>query len=449
MSLDPIILRGTSPGPGLFAHALHAAYSLEWPIVDPDFAQESDISIWDKIHRDGKIIQAINQRTAAIAAKNWIIEPRGDTEKEILLASIIDNLIQEIGKFHMARRFLAQAIFRGRAYLFVEGERKRLIVGDMPAQDWWLPMRLRHLDKRVVRFVPVRREENGKTMVSLRREIFSPSNGVWKHLNRESARLLIEIVYDDEQGRLGYGRGLLESLYFLWWAKSVVMKEGLQAVERWAQGMIVAKVDTEKVGSTSADTQTIRNTMRDEIEAHRSRHVVVVDKADEISVVTGGAEGWQIVMKMLEYLDNTILSTVMGSVLPFGGGLDKGSRARAEVEEEVSDELLDYDRGVVDETITAGLIPLLIDNNRAALGKLGLFDVRTPNFKTSREKKEDPEKNARVVETALRSKIPLRKDEVYERLGFSMPAEDDEVFEGIEEQAMAPATPRFFRDAAG
>lgn len=438
MSLDPINLRGTTPGPQLFAHALHAAYMLEWPIIDPDFAQQSDISIWDKIHRDGKVLQAINQRTATIASKNWIIEPRGDSEKEIQLAAIIQELLQNVTKFHMARRFLAQAIFRGRAYLFVEGERKRMMVADMPADDWWLPIRLRHLDKRVVQFVPERRRENGREMVSLRREVFSPSAGEWKRLNQQSARLLIEIVYDDEQGRLGYGRGLLEALYFLWWAKSVVLKEGLQAVERWAQGFIVAKVDSEKVGSTSADTQTVRNTMRDEIEAHRSRNVAVVDKSDDISVVTGGGEGWQIVMKMIDYLDNCILSTSMGSVLPFGGGLDKGSMARAEVEEEVSDELLEYDRGVVDETLTSGLIPLIIDNNRAILSRLGLLDVRTPDFKTSQEKKEDPEKNARVVEIALRSRVPLRQDEVYERLGFSIPADGDEVFEGAMEQ---PANP--------
>ncbi len=432
MSLDPIILRGTTPGPQLFAHALHSAYMLEWPIIDPDFAQQSDISIWDKIHRDGKVLQAINQRTATIASKNWIVEPRGDSEKEIQLASIVGELLKNVTKFHMARRFLAQAIFRGRAYLFVEGERKRIAVGDMPADDWWFPMRLRHLDKRVVQLVPEHHRENGRNLISLRREVFSPSNGVWMRLNRESARLLIEIVYDDEQGRLGYGRGLLEALYFLWWAKSVVLKEGLQAVERWAQGFLVGKVDTEKMGSPAADTLAIRNAMRDELEAHRSRHFAVVDKSDDITVVTGGGEGWQIVMKMLDYLDNAILSTSMGSVLPFGGGQDKGSMARAEVEEEVSDELLEYDRGVVDETLTAGLIPLIIDNNRVILSRLGLLDVRMPDFKTSREKKEDPEKNALVVETALRAGVSLRKDEVYERLGFSMPAEGDEVFEGAE-----------------
>ena len=435
MSLDPVILRGTTPGPQLFASALHAAYMLEWPIIDPDFAQESDVSIWDKIHRDGKIIQGLNQRTAAIASKGWIVEPRGDSEKEIQLAAILEGLLEEIQKFHMARRFLAQATFRGRAYLFVEGKRRRVIIGDQAAQDWWIPVRLRHLDKRVVRFVPIRREENGKTMVSIRREIFSPSNGEWKTLTRESAPLLIEIVYDDEQGRLGYGRGLLEALYFLWWAKSVVLKEGLQAVERWAQGFLVGKVDSEKVGSTGSDTQAIRNAMRDELAAHRSRHFAVVDKSDDITLVTGGGEGWQIVIKMLSYLDDCILSTTMGSVLPFGGGQDKGSLARAEVESDVSDELLDFDRGVVDETITASLVTLLIDNNRDILGKMGLLDVRAPRFKTSREKKEDPEKNVGVVQIALQAKIPLRKDEVYERIGFSRPAEGDDVFEGADDLA--------------
>ncbi len=437
--MDPINLRGTTPGGALFAGALHAAYLLEWPIIDPDFAQHSDIAIWEKIHRDGKVLQALNQRTATIASKSWLVESRGDSEKEVLLAALIHDLIENIQRFHMARRFLAQAVFRGRSYLFVEGERRRIQIGDLPAMDWWFPRNLRHLDKRVVQFVPERRrEKSGRETVVLRREVYKPSTGEWVSLRPDAEKLLIEVVYDDEQGRLGYGRGLLEALYFLWWAKSVVLKEGLQAVERWAQGLLVGKVDTEKPGSTTADTETIRNAMRDELEAHRSRNVAVVDKSDDITVVTGGGEGWQIVMKMLNYLDDCILSTSLGSVLPFGGGENKGSLARAEVEEDVSDDLLEYDRGVVDQTLTAKLIPLLLENNRAIFGNLGLLDVRPPNFTTTQEKAEDPEKNARVVQIALEAQIPLRRDEVYERIGFSIPAEDDAVFEGVQPAVSAP-----------
>ncbi len=426
-----IILRGTSPAPELFARALHSAYLLEWPIIDPDFAMQSDSAVWEKLHRDGKIVQAINQRTATIASKNWIVEPRGESEPETRLATIIHELLENVQNFHAARRFLAQAVFRGRSYLFVEGERERIQIAGLPALDWWFPKKLRHFDKRTVRFVPQRRRDSSakKETVVLRRELFRPSDGNWIRLDEKLQKLLIEIVYDDEQGRLGYGRGLLEALYFLWWAKQVVLKEGLQAVERWAQGFLVAKVDTEKVGAASADSQTIRDTMRNELEAHRSRHVAVVDKSDDISVVTGGGEGWQIVSSMLDYLDNAILSTSMGSVLPFGGGLDKGSKARAEVEEDVSDELLEFDRGVVDETLSNGLIPLILDNNRPLCARLGLLDVRPPQFSTSHEKRQDPEKSARVIDLTLKAGIPLKKQEVYDRLDFSQPGEGDEVFE--------------------
>ncbi len=445
MSLDPIMLRGTTPGPQLFAHSLHAAYALEWPIIDPDFAMHSDISIWEKIHRDGKILQALNQRTATIASREWLVESRGDSEKEVLLASLIHDLLENIQSFHMARRFLAQAVFRGRAYLFVEGDRRRIQIGDLPEMDWWFPRKLRHMDKRLVQFVPERRREgSGKETVVLRREVFKPSTGEWVSLKPEGESLLIEIVYDDEQGRLGYGRGLLEALYFLWWAKSVVLKEGLQAVERWAQGFLVGKIDTEKPGSTTANTEAVRNAMRNELEAHRSRHVAVVDKSDEINLVTGGGEGWQITIQMLNYLDDCILSTSMGSVLPFGGGQDKGSLARAQVEEGVSNDLLNYDRGVVDQTLTAKLIPLLLENNRAIFGQLGLLNVRPPNFTTTQKKDEDPEKNARVVSIALQAQIPLRRDEVYERLGFSIPSEDDAIFQGT-----APAVGGPLGDFAG
>ena len=428
-----IILRGTSPAPELFARALHSAYLLEWPIIDPDFAMQSDHAVWEKLHRDGKIVQAINQRTATIASKNWIVEPRGESDQETKLASIIHELIENVQNFHAARRFLAQAVFRGRAYLFVEGERERIQIAGLPVLDWWFPKKLRHLDKRTVRFVPERRQDSSakKETVVLRREVFRPSDGNWIRLDENVNKLLIEIVYDDEQGRLGYGRGLLEALYFLWWAKQVVLKEGLQAVERWAQGFLIAQVDTEKVGAVSANTQAIRNAMRDELEAHRSRHIAVVDKADTVSLVTGGGEGWQIVKAMLDYLDNAILSTSMGAVLPFGGGLDKGSMARAEVEEDVSDELLEFDRGVVDETLTNTLIPLILENNRQICVKLGLIDIRPPQFRTSNEKRKDPEKAAIVIEIMLRAGVPLKKEEVYKLIDFSQPGQGDEIFEAV------------------
>ena len=132
---------------------------------------------------------------------------------------------------------------------------------------------------------------------------------------------------------------------------------------------------------------------------------------------------------MLDYLDNAILSTSMGAVLPFGGGLDKGSMARAEVEEDVSDELLEFDRWIVDDTLTNDLIPVILENNRQICAKLGLLDVRPPQFRTSNEKRKDPEKAARVVDLALKAGIPLKKEEVYKRLDFSQPGEGDDVFE--------------------
>ena len=132
MSTTDIILRGTNPGPELYARALHSAYILEWPIIDPDFAQQSDITVWEKLHRDGKIVQAINQRTATIASKQWIVEPRGDNPKETLLATIVGEILEHVTNFHRARRFLAQAVFRARSYLFIEGDRQRLQIAGLP-----------------------------------------------------------------------------------------------------------------------------------------------------------------------------------------------------------------------------------------------------------------------------------------------------------------------------
>lgn len=433
MPFSPVILRGTSPAPQLFANALHAAYQLEWPIIDPDFAQHEDNAVWEKIRRDGKVSQAIDIRTAAVASKNWVIEPRGESPEEVKVSDILTELLEEISQFRQSRRFLAQAIFRASAYLDVISERKVMQLVDLPPMSWWYPKKLKHRDKRTVRRVPEIRTINGEEVVITFLEVLRVSDGNWIRLDQATKRLLVEIVYDDEQGKLGYGRGLLEALYFLWWAKNVVLKEGLQGVERWAQGFLLAKIDSDQVGAPgSADSESIRDKMLDTLEQQRSRHAAVVDKSDDISLVTGGGEGHEIVMGMLSYLDDLILSTALGSVLPFGGGEDKGSLARASIEEEISDELLEYDRGIVDEALTNSLIRLIMDHNRQNFAELGYADVRMPRFKTSHQKREDPLKNAQVVSTLRQAQIPLRKQDVYERVGFEMPSEGDEVFEPLE-----------------
>ena len=140
-------------------------------------------------------------------------------------------------------------------------------------------------------------------------------------------------------------------------------------------------------------------------------------------------DGW------LNYLDGAIMSTALGATLPFGVGEGVGSLARAEVEREVSEGFLQYDRELLDEHLTRKLVKLFVDLNWSNLVELGLENARLPKFVTTQQPREDPNAKIGVISQALTAGISLRKDEVYDALGFTPPADDEDVFEGQEPDA--------------
>lgn len=419
------ILQGVSGAGELYSRALSSAYHTEFRLIDPDFSQDREVDIWDKVRRDGKVQQAILQRTSQIAAKNWSLEPGGDSEEDRRLAEIVSELIKNVKDFREARSQLANAVFRGSSYSFIQGERRLLRVGDMPAKKWWVPYRLKHIDKRRVEYLP---SVKGKKVRS-EMQIFSVAKEGWFKVPPSVSKLIVKCVFANEESRLGYGRGLLEAIYFLWWAKTRVLKEGLQAVERWAQGFLLGKVDTQKAGASGKNPDKQRDEMLDQLQLHRSRHAIVVDAADTIELVTGGGEGAGIVMDYLQYLDDTILATSLGAVLPFGQSADTGSFARAETEQEIADERTEFDRGKVDESLTDNLVKCVVNLNIAQIAESGVLGAKLPRFSTTGQKFEDPEKNVNVVRAAQEVGAKIKKKEFYSRIGWEMPEDGDDTLE--------------------
>jgi phage gp29-like protein len=433
MSSGIPVLQGLAPAPDLYSRALSAAYRLEFRIIDPDFSQQKEFEVWEKIRRDGKVSQAINQRCAKVAGPHWTIQPGDDTPESATLAGLVEKALNSIKNFREARKLLANGIFRGRAYAYINGRRQLAKLGQPRALPWWLPFRLVNFDKRRVQIVPYHeRQADGTERIMKRKELWSPSRNVYEPISADWP--MIELVYDDEEGRLGYGRGLIESLYFLWWAKQIILKEGLQGLERWAQGIVVGKINTSRAGKVGKDPESRRTAMTNELAKQRSKHVLVVDRDDEVDVKTGGAEGHQIVRDFLDYMDEAILGVALGSVLPFGSSEDTGSLARSRVEEDTTEDLINFDRGKLDEVLTDKIIiECFLRYNRPILADMGLAEAPPPSFKTTTQKREDPEKNIQVITSALGAGIDLRKDEVYEKIGMTKPDEGDEVFEGREQ----------------
>lgn len=107
--------------------------------------------------------------------------------------------------------------------------------------------------------------------------------------------------------------------------------------------------------------------------------------------------------------------------------VQQGSRAAAEVHNQVDDLIIASDLAEVQQIITNQFLrhDYLLNYGEP---KNDFFE-----FVFVREEQEDFESNSRIVtnlfaDPEVRKQLPLKKDEVYKKLGFSKPAEGDEVF---------------------
>lgn len=423
------ILYTRSVASDMYAWALTAAYRSGWRLFDPDYALSRDPDIYEKVRRDPVIGQAIEERLHAIAARSWTIEPsRSDVEEDVRLAGIFEDVVRKIQRFSEARYELASAVIRNRTYAYIEGSRRVLrISGISKPLALWTPTRLRDVDRRRIRIVPEWSGYGENRKLGTFLEMFSVIKEAWIRI--ENPEWFIRHVYNDEEARLGHGRGLLEAIYFYNYAKQIALREGLQGLERWAQGLAILKMDGMRKGSKQKPNSAVANAWLTAIEKTKARHALVVDQKDEVDVKFPSGEGHKIVIEILRYLDDAMTRLITGAVLPSGGGENKGSLARAEVEEGKQESVVQYDRELLDEVLTRDLLGLVFRLNLPVWREIGLGDAECPVFSTIHEKREDAKESAEIATTLLAGGVPLRRDEVYKKTGYTQPAEGDDVFE--------------------
>ncbi len=434
--------RLTSAHQDQYVSDLRAAY-LGLRLYDPDDAFAQDPLVWDKMLRDPVIRHAVQDRCYKVAGRKWQMRPASDDEADKAVAGIVEELLGTIRGFTAARYRLAQGVFHGRSYAYINGERRVLAAGDFPVRRWWVPCRLEQLDARGVRFVPEWDAlPDGSRHVRRVTEVRSLDGRRWIRPSVEDLASLVQVVYADEESRLGYGRGLQESIYFYFYAIWKVLEEGLSAVERWGQGVLVGKVKPKK-GRTNQTSEEMADEMLDVLNRMRARHGVVVDPEDEITMLWPSGTGHQMIVDFLKYLHQQVTRLITGALLPTGGAPEAGSKARAETESDEAEAMIQFDREVIDEALTDCLVAQVWRVNRANFVALGLGDARMPWFSTIQEKKENPAENAQVAATLLNAGVPLKVAEIMEKTGFTPPKRNPETGEWEEDviEGRAPVSP--------
>ena len=418
------LLQGLNPVGDLYSQALSSLYHNSWRIIEPSFAQEKEGNVWELIQRDPTIEQAILQRRSIIAAKTWQVVPATKDEPDVLLADLVREVLEGIEGFASSRAMLANAVFRAREYAYIRGRRRlHRFQGASSAREWWLPNDLQHVDKLRIQYTNDRTDDGG---FRTRPQLFSIRRRQWEDIAGGLRHKFVSVKFGDEESRLGYGRGLLDTLYFLWWAGSRVMKDMLQGVERSAQGTRIGKVDTTKRAASGKDADTQMDDMLDVLEKAKGRHEIVIDKDDDLVIEDAPTGGLQFAQGVFEKIESLKIAVCMGSVRPFGANVDTGSFAQAKTEADTADERTEFDRAVIDEAITSDLIGCFMYRNRRELAAEGLGQARRPKFQTSSQKIDDPRANAERAQIFLQY-APIKTEELYEIANFEQPKEGDDV----------------------
>ena len=416
-------LRTRNQAQQLYVRALSSAWRNNIELHDPSLWLLREPELEEKMLRDADIAHAVQYRRHMIAGQRWSCTARVEGSARAPMAvAVATELLGGIKNFTQARLNLARAFFSGARFGYIQGAPKRLRIGDGIERTWWVPTHIEDRDKRFYRTVPKIDDMHGT--LTAHWEVWDLVATQFVPETIEHTTQTIRHVYQDDQASLGHGRGLREALGWWWYAKEHVFQESLQAVERFAQGVMTAKVDGARDAETGLPNTELIREWRNVLEDLRSRHVLVFDKSDEVEMVQMNSQGWELLHTIRDELKNTIFTLILGANLTTGAD-EGGSYALAAIQENSTEALIQYDRETLEETLTDDLLGCLWFKNHANLVELGIAEEK-PRFSVSQEKREDPKERADVAAVLSGMGVPLSVEDVLEQTGFRKvePGED-------------------------
>lgn len=426
----------------LFVQALSSAWRNGVQVYDVSTWLQRDPEAEDKMLRDGDIAYAVEYRQSLVAGRQWDLQPAIEGSPNAEMAVMVGkSLLSRLKRFSASRKLLARAFFHGARYARIHGETRRMTLGDGRERWWWFPTMLEDIDKRAMRIVP---HNDGKE-INATWQKWDIAGTKWVPLTEHEAAHTIRHVYNDEQGTLGYGRALREALGWWWHTKSHVFSESTMAAEKFAQGILHAKISGAKEGASSLPNQELIDNWTEALTNMRGRHVLVTDRDDEVEVIQGNGEGWQLLKDLREEMRTVIVTLVLCSNLTTSANKG-GSYALAEVQQDSTEALIQFDREALEETLTDHLLGCIWWNNWANMVELGIAD-EMPRFNIRQEKLHDPTQRAQVAQILNGMGVDLSAQDLYEQTGYRQPQEGEPVVAGKQAMAM-PGLPGF-GDAGG
>jgi hypothetical protein len=424
----------------IYDYMLSANYRTAW-VYDQSFALNKDPDIFEVVMRDTSFASSIDRFQNSVVRPYRVEAPKGTKNSQSKQAArITEQGLRRSMLFDDMRKRLALGRVLGRAYEYTNWAPVLCSLADQPPMEWVIPISFENVDRRRVRWVPSWNGEDGiygrgggiDSHLTTKRYLFSISRNAWLEMSEDFKSALIEDIYPLSEDRLGNGRGCLDMFYIYAYYKAIFLEKLSQGVDRWANGMLVGKIDSSRLASLAKTSAAVQTAMETVLKTARSEHVIVLDKADEIEVINGGMEGHQMCMDGIKYVDEAVERLLNGSIRGSGHGQQNGARAAAETESDSSEAFYQAYRQHQDEIITRDVIGYFWNHptNRMNFLKLGLGIAEQPRFSSEQIKKQSVLESIQIVTAARQAGIPLLKSEVYEKLEFTQPEPMDDTFDG-------------------
>lgn len=405
-------------------------------IREPSTWLTKEHELEEKMLQDADIRHAVDHRTALVAGREFSIVPKRENSSDLskLAVDVANDCLEELEQFAEARKRLARVFLHGQCYEVIKMAPFRLPIGDGKPRLWHLPVASEHREKWMYRKTIDDRKSANPKATWKRWAFYGPEAGLWKEMSQADSDALIKHVYADEMGGLGYGRPLRDALALVWYAKTHTHRETLGAIERFARGLPMLKIDGLRDGASNKYNSAVQTDALKVLKKMMARHELVIDKTDDLEIVEGSGTGHEMLSDFRRELKEAVFTLVLSANLPTGAS-EGGSYAMADVQEGSTEILVQFDRQSLEETLSRHLLGYIWKCNWANMCALGIQNER-PKFDLMQERREDPEVAMRVLTMMNAVGLPVKLDEAYKRTPYSRPGKDDEVLEGAQPQPM-------------
>lgn len=466
--MSHLALQNRSTSDLFYDYMLASAYRSPW-VFSPNGFDIKNPDMWDVVRNQTDILAEILRRDNNIV-RPWRVAPNyhasySKASKQTLdqtkeLAAICHEGLSHCTNIDEARALLCEDFFTGRKYGMILWEPVYCSLDGTPKMLWWLPYKIKDVDRRRIHWVPdwVWEKPDGtvvsagtqrdymdgsrphSTMVhpkggyfrmkGLHLEMFDTDSYRWLRIEPDQRRNLIESIYFDEEDRVGHGRGALEALCFSHYFLTGTIKKIMEGIDRYANGILIGRLDSLRNASTGKTNADMVNAMKTVMANFRSEHFLLLGDGDDVELKETSGAGFQISIEMKRDIIHGVARLCNGSIRGSGHSDGTGAKAAASEEGDTSEAYYQNDRNRLDHVMDRDLLGSFLYHNQDNFAALGLDEAKRPKFTSQQIKRQSPEVAVNVMSQAKAMGMDILKSEAYERIDMTPPADGEDVIKG-------------------